>query len=43
MLMCVVNQNQIARLKNVLKRIDPEAFVIVSDTNEVLGEGFRRY
>jgi uncharacterized membrane-anchored protein YitT (DUF2179 family) len=41
-LMCVVNQNQLARLKNVVKRQDPNAFVIVSDANEVLGEGFRR-
>ncbi len=29
-------------LKNVVKRQDPNAFVIVSDANEVLGEGFRR-
>ncbi|WCK54169.1 YitT family protein [Aneurinibacillus sp. Ricciae_BoGa-3] len=40
-LMCVLNQNQIARLKNIVKRLDPDAFVIVSNTNEVLGRGFR--
>lgn len=41
-LMCVVEQNQLARLKNIVKRLDSNAFVIVSDANEVLGEGFRR-
>ncbi|MBN6186938.1 YitT family protein [Aneurinibacillus sp. BA2021] len=41
-LMCVVAQNQLARLKTTVERIDPDAFVIVSDANEVLGEGFRR-
>jgi uncharacterized membrane-anchored protein YitT (DUF2179 family) len=41
-LMCVIAQNQLARLKNIVRRLDPDAFFIVNDTNEVLGEGFRR-
>ena len=41
-LMCVVSQNEINSLKKLVQEIDPEAFVIVTNTNEVLGEGFRR-
>ena len=41
-LMCVVNQNQLGRLKAIVRQHDPNAFVIVSETHEVLGEGFRR-
>ena len=28
------------RLKNIIRRIDPHAFVAVSSVHEVLGEGF---
>jgi len=41
-LMCVVSQNEINSLKKLVQEIDPRAFVIVTNTNEVLGEGFRR-
>jgi len=41
-LMCVVSQREISRLKNVVREIDPKAFVIVADAHEVLGEGFKR-
>src|SRR5690606_5873594 len=41
-LMCVVSQNEINSLKKLVQEIDPGAFVIVTNTNEVLGEGFRR-
>lgn len=40
MLYCVVNKKQVVILKDVVKEVDPEAFVIVSDAREVLGEGF---
>ncbi|UJF33188.1 YitT family protein [Paenibacillus hexagrammi] len=42
-LMVVVNQNEVSRLKTLVQAVDPQAFVILSDTNEVLGEGFRRH
>ncbi|MNH97798.1 hypothetical protein D3C73_505040 [compost metagenome] len=42
-LMVVVNQNEVSRLKALVKGIDPGAFVILSDTNEVLGEGFKKH
>ncbi|SEP81019.1 YitT family protein [Piscibacillus halophilus] len=39
-LMCVVNQTEISKLKRTIKEADPEAFVIVMDSSEVLGRGF---
>ena len=41
-LMVVVHQTEFTKLKQVVKNIDPAAFVIVSDASEVLGEGFKR-
>lgn len=41
-LMCVVNQTEVTRLKEVVRRADPTAFVIVSNATEVLGEGFKK-
>lgn len=41
LLMVVIGQNEAARLKEWVRRVDPQAFVIISDTNEVLGEGFK--
>ncbi|ATP41748.1 hypothetical protein CSE16_17865 [Solibacillus sp. R5-41] len=40
-LMVVVYQTEFTKLKQVLKNVDPNAFVIVSDAYEVLGEGFK--
>ncbi|HEY9574161.1 MAG TPA: YitT family protein [Lachnospiraceae bacterium] len=40
MLFCVVSKKQIVQLKDLVKQIDPNAFVIVTDAREVLGEGF---
>ncbi|HET7579415.1 MAG TPA: YitT family protein [Bacillales bacterium] len=42
-LMCVVSQNEVTRLKRLVKSIDPGAFVIVTNASEVLGEGFQRH
>ncbi|WP_141604103.1 YitT family protein [Terrilactibacillus laevilacticus] len=42
-LMVVVSQNELTRLKQLVKRIDPKAFLIVSNATEVFGEGFRRH
>jgi uncharacterized membrane-anchored protein YitT (DUF2179 family) len=41
-LMCVVEQSEFTKLKQLVKGIDPSAFVIVMDATEVLGEGFKR-
>lgn len=37
----VVSRTQISSLKRLIADIDPEAFVVVSEAHEVLGEGFR--
>lgn len=41
-LMCVVDQTEFTKLKQVVRNIDPHAFVTVTDASEVLGEGFKR-
>lgn len=41
-LMCVVDQTEFTKLKQLVKSIDPTAFIIVTDASEVLGEGFNR-
>ena len=42
-LMCAFKQRQIVPLKQLVKEIDPTAFIIVCDAHEVLGDGFRSY
>jgi uncharacterized membrane-anchored protein YitT (DUF2179 family) len=39
-LYCVIAKNEIVRIKQVIERIDPHAFVTVNDVHEVIGEGF---
>ena len=41
MLMIVMSNKEIIIMKDIIKRIDPAAFIIVTDVREVLGEGFR--
>lgn len=41
-LMVVVDQREFTRLKQLVKSIDPAAFVVTMDASEVLGEGFKR-
>lgn len=41
-LICVINRNMIGQLKSIVAREDPEAFMFLMDTREVLGEGFIR-
>lgn len=42
-LYCVVSKKEIVRVKDIAEQVDPNAFVIVSDAREVLGEGFQEY
>jgi uncharacterized membrane-anchored protein YitT (DUF2179 family) len=41
-LMCVLHQTEVIKLKHLVRKIDADAFVIVHQANEVLGEGFQR-
>lgn len=40
-LMVVVSQNEVTRLKELVRDVDPAAFIIISETREVLGKGFK--
>ncbi len=42
-LLCVVKKYQLSKLKQIIKDVDPNAFVILSDTREVLGNGFKEH
>lgn len=39
----VVKKQQIAELKRLVVQIDPDAFIVVQEAHQVLGEGFARY
>lgn len=40
-LLCVVPRSQFTRVKEIIKDIDPTAFVMVAEMYEVIGEGFK--
>jgi uncharacterized membrane protein len=40
-LLCVYDSKQAAVFRRIIKRIDPEAFVIITDARDVRGAGFR--
>ncbi|MED1725140.1 YitT family protein [Brevibacillus parabrevis] len=40
-LMAVVSQSEVSKLKIMVRSVDPDAFIILCPANEVLGEGFR--
>ena len=43
MVMSVVPRGKVARLRRNIRRVDPEAFTIISDASEVLGYGFQNH
>ncbi len=40
-ILCVISRAEEVKLKEIVRRIDPRAFVIITDVHEVLGEGFK--
>jgi uncharacterized membrane-anchored protein YitT (DUF2179 family) len=40
-ILTVVHRKQLAELRDFIKEIDPQAFVIINDTYDVLGKGFK--
>ncbi len=42
-LMCTVKPQQLPKLKKIVSKIDPCAFMFVNTASEVLGEGFKEY
>lgn len=41
--LAAVKKQQVAELKELVTRIDPNAFIIVQEAHQVLGDGFSRY
>ena len=42
-LLCAIRRKQVPQLKDLVREIDPNAFVILQEAHQVLGEGFRRH
>lgn len=42
-LLCVVRSHEVTSLKKLVMKQDPEAFVVMLSTREVLGKGFKSY
>ena len=40
--MCACNNKQMYTIKRMVKEIDPKAFTIIMESNEVVGEGFKQ-
>ncbi len=40
--LCACNNKQMYPIRRLVREIDPDAFVIILESNEVLGEGFKR-
>lgn len=37
----IISKHELLDLKNIIRKIDPHAFIIINNVHEVLGEGFR--
>ena len=42
MLLCIVSRKEVIHLTEIVEQNDKDAFVIVTDAREVMGEGFMR-
>lgn len=42
MLYCVITRSEVSVLKSLVLEADPDAFIVIGQAHEVLGEGFRR-
>ena len=42
-ILTVIHRKQLADLRQFIKKVDPEAFVIINDTYDVLGKGFKSH
>jgi len=43
MLMCVVRKSQYYDLKKMVSTLDPDAFIIAVEANEIIGKGFKHF
>lgn len=42
MLWCVASRKEISKIKQIARKIDPESFLVISNSREVFGYGFKR-
>lgn len=43
MLMCVVRAHEVAHIRSAVAKYDPNPFIIITDSSEVLGNGFKSH
>ena len=41
-LMCAIGRRDLSEIKAIIKKIDPKAFFIITNSREVLGVGFKK-
>ena len=41
MLMCIASRGEVIRIRQIVNKIDPEAFIIIANAREVFGKGFK--
>lgn len=42
-IMCVSKKQNLPKIQNVVRELDPDAFMIISSANEVLGQGYKSH
>jgi uncharacterized membrane-anchored protein YitT (DUF2179 family) len=40
-LYCVVSRSEVAQIKGLVRETDPQAFMVIGDAHEAIGEGFK--
>ncbi len=38
---CVITRSEVAQLKTIVQEVDPQAFIVIGQAHEALGEGFK--
>ena len=38
---CVITRSEVAQLKTIVREVDPQAFLVIGQAHEALGEGFK--
>ena len=41
-LMCAAYRNDVAKIKMIARRIDPRSFIVITNSREVVGQGFEK-
>lgn len=43
MLMCVASRSEVREIRQIIRDIDKNAFVVITNAREVFGEGFKEH